>query len=386
MLRNPTKLFKRWSSFFHHKNYRSLSIRVALAGCQNAQSVTPHAAEEMNIVIRALSRYGIAAEVRSWDCKETDWTGYKAVLLCQTWDYMQKYDSFIQWAEKVSMDSKLLNPLSVVKWSTNKIYLRDLSFAGVHILPTLWLNTSASLSEDVDDLAYYNHHITTELQRLNWSSIVIKPAIGADAYNVQNFDSFNAQALELVEKIGRSGQDITLVQPFVPSVITEGEVSLIYIEGEYAHAVLKRPCKGDFRVQEIYGGGSTSIDPTPKMLNVGDSVISALKEKINSAHGFPDEPLLYARIDLMSYVPTNTIDHDGSSSSISSDSDVIISSYSDEGSSSSSNTEPPAIGTWVIVEVELVEPSLYLLSQNSEGGITSSADKLAQAISKRITT
>ena len=79
-----------------------------------------------------------------------------------------------------------------------------------------------------------------------------------------------------------------LAQPFMPHIRSEGEYSLIYFHGRYSHAILKTPAPGDFRVQEEYGGIITAVSPPTGLLLAGGRALAAL-----------DETPLYARVDLV---------------------------------------------------------------------------------------
>ena len=79
-----------------------------------------------------------------------------------------------------------------------------------------------------------------------------------------------------------------MVQPFLPAVQTEGELSLIYFGGEFSHAAQKRPKAGDYRVQSVYGGTDSVYEPSDEALAVAHKVLQTLTHD-----------LLYARVDLV---------------------------------------------------------------------------------------
>jgi hypothetical protein len=85
------------------------------------------------------------------------------------------------------------------------------------------------------------------------------------------------------------------VQPFLPEVLSEGEFSLFYFLGDYSHAILKTPGRGDFRVQEEHGGTIQQVQPEPALFETADACLQALA----SIPGLPREPLLYARPDFV---------------------------------------------------------------------------------------
>ena len=77
-----------------------------------------------------------------------------------------------------------------------------------------------------------------------------------------------------------------LVQPFVPEVQDPGEWSLIFLDGVFSHAVVKRPAAGDFRVQEEFGGTRHPADAPPELVAQAERVLALAGERT-----------LYARVD-----------------------------------------------------------------------------------------
>jgi len=122
------------------------------------------------------------------------------------------------------------------------------------------------------------------LDEEGWDRAVVKPAVSATAHRtdlVARGDAGGAAALAALLSDG----DV-LVQKYLPEIETKGEWSFVYIDGAYSHAVRKRPSRGDFRVQTEFGG-TVEPGPAPPSL-VGDAgrVIAAI-----------DSPWLYARVD-----------------------------------------------------------------------------------------
>ena len=79
-----------------------------------------------------------------------------------------------------------------------------------------------------------------------------------------------------------------MIQPYLPSIETDGEVSLIYLGGRFSHAIRKVPQPGDFRVQPEYDGIITPHTPEPDEFAAAEAALKAV-----------EEPLLYARVDLV---------------------------------------------------------------------------------------
>jgi len=117
-----------------------------------------------------------------------------------------------------------------------------------------------------------------------WDQAVVKPVVSAGAYltrRVKRGDPDGQAALDAA--LAHSG---AMVQPFLPEIVSEGEWSFIFLGGEFSHAVLKTPRSGDFRVQEDHGGRTERREP-PKAL------LAQAREAVIAG----PRPCLYARVD-----------------------------------------------------------------------------------------
>ncbi len=245
-----------------------------------------------------LERLGWSVQAVPWDCERTGWAAFDAVVLRSTWDYQHRPDRFLAVVADIeSSGVPLFNSGDLVRWNLRKTYLQDLAAGGIPIVPTLFLDRFRP--EGTDDL----------FARLESDEIVLKPLISASADGTFRLRAGTWRVQEAVLTAELNGKAV-LAQPFVRAVPDGGEFSLIYFDGMFSHAVRKTPAPGDFRVQEEHGAEIASIVPTEKMLQAGGMAMDAV----------PEVPL-YARVDL---VPAN-----------------------DAG------------GYW-LMELELIEPSLYL--------------------------
>jgi glutathione synthase/RimK-type ligase-like ATP-grasp enzyme len=80
-----------------------------------------------------------------------------------------------------------------------------------------------------------------------------------------------------------------MLQPFLPQIASEGEISFLFVDGQFSHALIKRPASGDYRVQSLYGGTEEAITPSSSDLASAQAVVDAI----------PFETPLYARIDMV---------------------------------------------------------------------------------------
>ncbi|HXH73654.1 MAG TPA: hypothetical protein VNJ08_01720 [Bacteriovoracaceae bacterium] len=201
---------------------------------------------------------------RSWTHDE-NWSNYDAVIVRTTWDYMQRPMEFLDTLTKIQLSGvKLFNPFSVISWNIHKFYLQELEAGGIFIVPTLFIK-----SEDIISIP----------DEWKAEKFVLKPAISAGAYQTK------VVTRKEIERTKLKGE--WLLQPFVES-IAQGEISLIYFDKKFSHALIKIPKSGEFRVQEEFGGNVLPYSPDDKILGLADEILSKV-----------DLPLLYARVDLV---------------------------------------------------------------------------------------
>ncbi len=244
---------------------------------------------------KPFSENGWQTHTVSWRDETIDWGQFDAVIIRSPWDYQEDADRFIRVLEKIDASGvPLENPLELVRWNVDKIYLKILENQGIEIVPTLWRERFQA-----DVLPSFFTHFNTE-------EIIIKPTISANADNT--FRVFLNSLPTVTEQLSQVFSEKSfMVQPFMQSIVEEGEFSLFYFGGCYSHGILKKPGKNDFRVQEEHGGILTSIEPEEALLAQAAQVNQLI------------QPLpLYSRLD---FVRTAT--------------------------------------GFAIMEVELIEPSLY---------------------------
>ncbi len=85
-----------------------------------------------------------------------------------------------------------------------------------------------------------------------------------------------------------------IVQPYLPAVETDGELSLVMVDGEPTHAVRKIPVAGDYRVQDDYGATDEPAEVSAELLALGRASLAAAVDVLGLT-----EPLLYARVDAL---------------------------------------------------------------------------------------
>jgi hypothetical protein len=210
---------------------------------------------------------GMTVEDISWDDPKADWASYSAVLIGTTWDYWDRLDEFLETLRRIESATRLFNPVSLVTWNIRKTYLRELETKGARLIPTVWL--------DVADEASARAAFDT----LGADDLVFKRQIGAGAKGQHR--------LTRGEPIPAMPHPM-MVQPFLPMIQQEGEMSFIFIDGDFCHALVKRAQPGDYRIQSTYGGREEKIAPSADDLAAAKAIIDTL-----------DEPPLYGRVDML---------------------------------------------------------------------------------------
>lgn len=253
-----------------------------------------------------------------------------------TWGYHFVPDRWNAWLRAWPKQARIINSIKLLMWNTRKTYLRDLELAGIPVIPTLYV-------DHIDQAALINasEHFST-------SDLVVKPVVSACSFNMvrvvtRNEDVSKAPStsfgktkrtisslISFLESLSISDAVAELqrvnavncemmIQPFMPSVAEDGELSVLVFGGHISHAVKKVPQPDDFRVQAQNGGIFTTIEkPTLEMVELSRRAIAAC----------PEKPV-YARVDMIR--------------------DRIT-------------------GKLCVIELEIIEPDLYL-DHMSDGGM-----------------
>lgn len=225
-------------------------------------------------LVEALRGHGIEPVACVWNDPAVDWTRFDAVLVRTTWDYFRHYDEFLAWYDRIeALGLPIANELPLLRWNSNKRYLLELAAHGVAIIPTVSARGDA-LAEAVAAMA--------------GQDVVIKPTVSGGAWHTMRGRVGEAAFAELLAALPR---DLDyLVQPFMPEIVAEGEWSLMFFDGHYSHAVLKKPSAGDYRVQTDFGGSASLTEPGPAILAAARHALDAV-----AALGYRDQA--YVRVD-----------------------------------------------------------------------------------------
>lgn len=270
--------------------------------------------QEDGLVKSALEKLGYSVEILDWADQTVDWSQFKVCVFRTIWDYFHRFDEFTAWIDKVKTQTTFVNSIDQILWNVDKHYLGDLAAKGIPTVETHFIERN-----DQRDLGAILHE-------MEWSKTVLKPCISGAARHTYKINSENVEEHETIFK-ELIKSEAMMLQPFIESITSKGEVSHVVIGGKYSHSVLKKAKEGDYRVQDDFGG---SVHPYEA--NQTEKEFAELAAKAC-------EPLpTYARIDVVW-----------------------------------GNQNELLIG-----EVELIEPELWFRNHPS------AADHLAQEIDKKI--
>ncbi len=241
----------------------------------------------------ALAGAGIAATPTPWTAHVDDareLLGFARVLPLLVWGYHRDHARWLRacgtWRREAV---PLCNSAEVLAWNSDKRYLMRLAEQGVAVPFTSCAERIARADLDA------------AFDATGAEELIVKPAVSGGAWKTQRM------------RRGEAAEDASgtmLIQPYLPTIESAGETSLLYFGGRLSHVVNKRPPSGEFRVQEQYGGRYTPVpEPPARALALAEQTLAAI-----------GTPLLYARID----------------------------------------TVPDADGRWLLMEAELIEPDFYL--------------------------
>lgn len=295
-----------------------MTPRIAFLACPDTLPGSPTRrpdAFEHDLQIGAL-RDGLAGRA---EVLEFDWRApleqlaqCRIALIGTAWDYTDHPAEFLSKLEALQAAGvQVCNPPEVVRWNADKHYLAELAERGAPSIPTLWHD-----GPDAEAIAAAFDHFGCD-------RLVVKRRVGAGAVGQFSFVRGDPALA------GWRMDQPAMIQPFLPAIQTEGELSLLFIGGAFSHALWKRAVPGDYRIQSLYGGTEHAVRPEPHDLARAEAVMAMLPF---------DQAPLNARIDMVR----------------------------------------GADGEMALIEAELIEPYLYPLQDPGFGA------RLAEAVLARI--
>ncbi|WP_240006275.1 ATP-grasp domain-containing protein [Pseudaquidulcibacter saccharophilus] len=277
----------------------------------------PMVKKQFSLLAAALQKYAIELVPIFWEDAPIDFSEFAAITPINSWSYPEKTDIFKNYIAAIEQsNTRLINPLWVLRDNMNKSYLERLYKAGAPVPPTKIV--------DVKE----HEKIYAAFDDFSCDEIIIKPIIGAGAWR-----QVRMKKGDILPSADLLPPDLALIQPFLPKVAEIGELSMLFFGNEFSHALMKTPKAGDYRSQTKYGAVETNITPPPEAMEAGKKILQSYD---------PNNELGYARIDMVQN----------------------------------------ADGQWLLMEMEMIEPYLYLPYDGNDGLL--GAANFAKAIAAKI--
>ncbi len=221
---------------------------------------------------KALADHGLELRIVDWEADLAEFDGVSLALLGSSWNYQDKPQEFITKLDALEARGiQLCNSAEIVRWNARKTYLRELADKGAATIPTIWLDDV--IADDV----------MAAMDSFGCEKLVVKRQIGAGAEGQMIF------ARDHMPDAGWRFGHKAMLQPFLPTIQSEGEFSFIFIQGELSHALRKNAAEGEYRIQSLYGGTESDYRPSQDEAAQAQKIIAAL----------PFDTPLYARIDMV---------------------------------------------------------------------------------------
>ncbi|MBI1332143.1 MAG: hypothetical protein GC165_04605 [Armatimonadetes bacterium] len=257
-------------------------MKIAIATC----TTIPEVDHDEEITLEAFRRRGHEVKMEPWEAPSRDLSEYDGVIVRSTWNYPDVVEDFATWIRETGNKTRLLNPPDIMLGNLNKRYLADMEARGVPVVPSVWIWPSEA----------------GRLAEMLTEKSVIKPTIGVGSMDTRVFEPADIESA--IAWLGSQNPEREfMIQPFVASVETVGEQSIIMIGGEPSHRIHKHPRYADGE-ENVEGPFEVSAE----FAELAKRIVEPVRDRV-----------LYARVDLM-------MDADGK---------------------------------WVLSELEMIEPSLF---------------------------
>ena len=273
-----------------------------------------------HLALPAMASAGLAVRYAAWD-DPTPWQDPEVraglVVVRSAWDYALRREEFLAWAATVP---HLANPAEVIAWNTDKVYLDELSEAGLPVVPTRTVRPGEDAAPALRDAF------------AGAAEVVVKPTVSAGSKDTRRHGDAE-QARAHAQQLLAAGRAV-LVQPYLDGVDTVGETGMVVLDGQVSHA---------FRKGQLLHADAEATDGLYAEEDIAATTATADQREVARVvtdfllRRFPQHaPLLYARVD----------------------------------------TVPGPDGRPLLLELELTEPSLFLPQASG------AADRFAQAVAE----
>lgn len=244
------------------------------------------------IAVNVLRECGHEVVAVKWGQSVADLVSYDLIVVRSPWDYMDTPENttqFFSWIESVERAGiKVTNPPRFMRWLLDKHYLADLADQGIPVIPTVYLDTNASINL----LAIFNTK----------GAFILKPCISAAGNGLYYIDSVEA-AHQFQDRVSQSlAERSYMLQNFVPEITSNGEWSLIFIGGKYSHAIHKMPAANEIMVHAERGGSlNFKIEPPSLIVDFAIDAYTRMLKAYEAVTKFRinESSIVYLRLDVI---------------------------------------------------------------------------------------
>ncbi len=261
-------------------------------------AVLPEPDPDQEPLLAALRAGGLEAELLAWDAAGERPEEFDLCILRSCWNYHRRPEAFLEWIEHASAVTRLVNPAPVIRWNLHKRYLGELAARGLPTVPTVWVAHGSAIS------------LAETLARRGWSAAVVKPCVSAASCRTRRFAAGDREGQAFLDALVRERD--AMIQRYLGAVDRTGEKALVWIAGRWTHAVKKSP---------RFAGGVERVSEAQALTPAEEALAARALAGVPAGSAGAPDGLLYARLDLI----------------------------------------PDDDGTPLVSELELIEPSLFLI-------------------------
>jgi len=265
-----------------------MGMTIALVTAREARVLD----EDLPPLVEALQSLGVHVDTPCWDDPQIDWTRYRVAVLRSTWDYADRVDQFLAWADRAARETRLFNPPQVLRWNTDKHYLLDLARGGVPVVPTRFVEPGEDAPAALASFLAGGSDALSAGRCTHFDEFVAKPAVGAGSRDAARYRRDDvARALAHLDRLLADGRSVML-QPYLSSVDEAGETALVHFEGCFSHAIRKGPLLH-------LGAGLVADLFAPETIDARLPGTDERAVATAACAAIADGPPLYARVDLV---------------------------------------------------------------------------------------
>lgn len=216
---------------------------------------------------------GFDIEISFWDDKDDHkkLSNRKIYVNRATFDYYKDINLFNEWLNKLeNLQINIFNNVDIMRRYSDKSYLCEMKNAVPSMLVRPQYTSFKKTLENIED--FLSQHGDTR-------EMVLKPTFGAGGFETYRRHNDEHEDLQHIYDQFKYKNIDFLIQPFIQSVKTIGEFSLIYFSGIYSHGYLSVPDNRDFRIHSQYGGTYKQLYKLdPDLANFATDILTEFEE------------------------------------------------------------------------------------------------------------